>query len=464
MVFSSAIFIFGFLPLLFLVLLITRPFGKSIANYVLLIFSLVFYAFGGVRYVLVLIAVVLIDYVGALLIGRAQKGRRSLLAVVVTANVAVLCVFKYLGFLTGNIEQLTGIDIPIPEIVLPIGISFYIFQSLSYVIDVYRKKVDVQKNFFILLLYVCMFPQLVAGPIVRYETIELEFKSRKVTLDDFSYGIERFILGFAKKIIIANQMGELADLVFSSDPMSTPVAWLGAFAYMFQIYFDFSAYSDMAIGLGRMLGFHFLENFNFPYISKSITEFWRRWHISLSTWFRDYIYIPLGGNRKGVARQIINMAIVWALTGLWHGAAWNFVIWGLYYFVFLVLEKYVLKNVLKKWPAFFQHFYVLFIVLIGWIIFRSDDMAMFTNMMSSMFSFDFSAFGLAEASIYLQTYWLYFILAIVFSMPVYYLFRRKTEHSRVGVVIRVVILLALFVISIIFLAESSYNPFIYFRF
>ena len=322
MVFSSAIFIFLFLPLVLLCYFLVP---KKIKNYCLLFFSLVFYLFGGPKFILVLLSIVLICYLGAFLIEKSSRKKLSLF-IVIGLNVFILCYFKYTGFFLENLNNIFNLSIDIPYTVLPIGISFYTFQALSYVIDVYRKEVEVQRNFFKLLLYVSLFPQLVAGPIVRYQTIEKELEKRKTTFDDVVYGIRRFILGLAKKVIIANQMGQLADIIFTSNDLTTPVAWIGAFAYMFQIYFDFSAYSDMAIGLGRIFGFKFLENFNFPYISKSITEFWRRWHISLSSWFRDYIYIPLGGNRKGILKQIRNMFLVWILTGFWHGAEWDSII------------------------------------------------------------------------------------------------------------------------------------------
>ena len=309
-----------------------------------------------------------------------------------------------------------------------------------------------------------LFPQLVAGPIVRYKTVESEIKTRKTTLYDFCYGIERFILGLAKKVIIANQMGKLADIVFNTDSFTTPVVWLGAIAYMMQIYFDFSAYSDMAIGLGRILGFKFLENFNFPYIAKSITEFWRRWHISLSTFFRDYIYIPLGGNRCSKKRQIFNMSVVWILTGLWHGASWNFVLWGLYYLFFLILEKYVFKNILDKIPNVLRHFLTLLIVLIGWMLFRLEDLSVFKDVIISMFNFNFTTLALSEARIYLETYYIYFILAIIFSTPIYYIVCEKFKKYKLFEILKYLGLLVLFIITIMFLAQSSYNPFIYFRF
>lgn len=466
MVFSSTIFVFLFLPLVLLCYFLAP---KKLKNYILLFFSLVFYIFGGPKFLLVLLFVVLIDYIGAILINKTNK-KKLFLILTLILNISTLVYFKYTGFFLENVNNIFGLNITIPDIVLPIGISFYTFQAMSYVIDVYRNKVSLQKNYLTLLLYVSLFPQLVAGPIVRYETIEQELKVRKTTFEDVEYGIRRFILGLAKKVIIANQMGALADTIFSSSDISTPVAWLGAIAYMFQIYFDFSAYSDMAIGLGRIFGFKFLENFNFPYISKSITEFWRRWHISLSTWFRDYVYIPLGGNRKGIKRQIINLFIVWLLTGFWHGAEWNFVIWGLYYFIFLMLEKFVFNKVLAKTPNVIRHIYTLFIVLIGWVIFRCESLDSIKTMFTSMFTLKITEFSLNELLIYLETYAIYFILAIIFSMPVYYKIVDKInslKEGRLKLALNILhygSLIVIFIITIMFLAYSSYNPFIYFRF
>jgi len=461
MVFSSAIFLFSFLPILLLAYFIVPAKAK---NYVLLAFSMVFYAFGGPKYLVVLLFVVLVDYIGARLIEKKRDSAKKVLTAVIAVNLAILVFYKYTMFFLENLSVLFQTDLEFLEVIMPIGISFYTFQSMSYVIDVYRREVAVQKNYLFLLLYVSLFPQLVAGPIVRYQTIEHEIHNRKSSIDDVCYGIERFILGFAKKIIIANQMGMLADIVFDGGTEYTPVAWLGAIAYMFQIYFDFSAYSDMAIALGRIFGFHFLENFNFPYVSKSIKEFWSRWHISLSTWFRDYVYIPLGGNRCSAGRHFFNMAVVWALTGFWHGAEWTFLFWGLYYFVFLAIEKFIIKDKMDKIPTVFRHIGTLLIVLIGWVLFRAEDMGTFTNMVGTMFSFNFGAVGMAEARLYIETYFVYFIGAIIFSTPIYYKICGRFENSKLFAVIKYGGLLVLMLVSIMFLAHSSYNPFIYFRF
>ena len=466
MVFSSTIFILLFLPVVLLCYFLVP---KKIKNYVLLIFSLIFYIFGGPKFILVLLGVVLIDYIGAILIEKTSK-RKLFLIISVSLNIAVLFYYKYTGFFLTNVNYFLGFIIKIPNIVMPIGISFYTFQSLSYVIDVYRRKVKLQTNYFTLLLYVSLFPQLVAGPIVRYETIEKELENRSTTFDDFVAGLVRFILGLAKKVIIANQVGALADIIFKSTNLTTPVAWLGAISYTIQIYFDFSAYSDMAIGLGKIFGFKFLENFNFPYIAKSITDFWRRWHISLSTWFRDYIYIPLGGNRKGLKRQIINLFIVWVLTGFWHGAAWNFLIWGLYYFIFLILEKFVFGKYLVKMPSFLRHIYTLFIVIIGWVIFRCESLSKLKQILVLMFNFTITKTGINELIIYLETYFVYLILGIMFSMPIYYKIINSVKNlkrKRLQTFLNIIYylgLIILFVITLMFLAYSSYNPFIYFRF
>ena len=466
MVFSSTIFLFLFLPL---VLLFYFLVPNKIKNYVLLIFSIIFYLFGGPKYLVVLISIVFLNYIGGILLDKTNN-KKLILTITIILNILCLFYYKYTGFFLENANNLFNLNIKIPKIVMPIGISFFTFQAMSYTIDVYRKKVKVQKNFFTLFLYVSLFPQLVAGPIVRYETIEKELKERKTTFEDLEYGARRFILGLAKKVIIANQMGKLADIVFSSSDLSTPIAWLGAIAYTFQIYFDFSAYSDMAIGLGRIFGFKFLENFNFPYISKSITEFWRRWHISLSSWFKDYIYIPLGGNRKGIKRQILNLLIVWSLTGFWHGAEWNFIFWGLYYFIFLILEKFILKKVLDKAPNIIKHIYTLIVIIFGWVLFRCETLESLKEVLNAMISFNITELAINELLIYIETYWVYFILAIIFSMPTYYVIidkikQIKNKKLKIGLeIMHYTGLIILFIITIMFLAYSSYNPFIYFRF
>ena len=473
MVFSSTIFLFAFLPALILLYFLA---DKKYRNYVLLFFSLIFYGWGEPKFLFVMIAIVTIDYIAAFVIDKLKKredGKRwavFTLILAIGSNVGVLGFYKYTVFFLTNIKHIFSLNVAIPEIVLPIGISFFTFQAMSYVIDVYRGEVKPQKNPFFVLLYVSLFPQLVAGPIVRYQTVENEINERTVTVNDMAVGVERFILGLAKKVIVANYAGQLADTIFDGDYLTTPYAWLGAVAYTIQIYFDFSAYSDMAIGLGRIFGFHFNENFNYPYISKSITEFWRRWHISLSTWFRDYIYIPLGGNRKGKARQIINMFIVWAVTGFWHGASWNFILWGIYYFVLLFIEKTFLLKILDRIPNWIRHIYVMFAVIIGWVLFRVETLSGVVDYLKVMFSFNFDKLGNQLSLLYLNKYGIYLILGIILSVPIYKTLRNKLSVSFSGktrdmvMIAGYLYLAGLFGLTVLYLVNSTYNPFIYFRF
>ena len=467
MVFSSAIFLFGFLPLLLGLYFLAKDKFK---NYILLAFSLIFYGFGGPKLLVMMITVVMIDYIAAILLDKyeSNKIRKLVIILTVVLNIGTLFYFKYMGFTVSVINRLTSLSIPVPNIVLPIGISFYTFQAMSYVIDVYRKEVKANKNPFNVLLYVSMFPQLVAGPIVRYKTVAEEIENRKITLNEFTLGLERFIFGLAKKLIIANNTGKLADVIFGAENLATPLAWLGAISYALQIYFDFSAYSDMAIGLGKMFGFNFEENFNYPYISKSVTEFWRRWHISLSTWFRDYVYIPLGGNRKGIKRQIINLFVVWSLTGIWHGAAMNFLLWGLYYFIFLILEKFVLKKVLDKLPKWVGHVYTLFVVLIGWVLFRAEGLSECVRLLKAMFVPFMTDIAMQQMGIYLESYGIYLGLGILLSMPIFPRIRdlvmTKFNKNTFGYIMYYLFVIGVFVLSVIFLSQATYNPFIYFRF
>ena len=468
MVFSSSVFLFGFLPLLFLMYFIAKDKYK---NYILLIFSLIFYGFGGPKLLALMITLVLIDYVAALFIDKTdnKKRRKIILTLAILFNVGVLFYFKYIGFTVKIIDRLLALNVPIPKITLPIGISFYTFQAMSYVIDVYTKEVKSEKNPCLVLLYVGMFPQLVAGPIVRYKTVAEEIKKRKVTVEVFSSGLERFIFGLAKKLIVANNTGKLADTIYASESLTTPLAWLGIISYTLQIYFDFSAYSDMAIGLGKMFGFNFEENFNYPYISKSDTEFWRRWHISLSTWFRDYVYIPLGGNRKGIKRQILNLFIVWCLTGLWHGAEFNFLLWGLYYFVFLLIEKTIIKKALEKCPKLLKHIYTILVIIIGWVLFRVEGLKNILHVLKVMFIPTITETTFEEFRLYLESYYIYLALGIILSTPIFikfkaYLLEKKFKDSVVIKGIYYLFVLVVLVISIIFLSQATYNPFIYFRF
>ena len=375
-----------FLPICLLLYFILH--GIKARNYLLLVMSLLFYAWGEPKWIILMIVTTLIDYGAGLLVDqyRGQKLAKWALAGSVVITLSFLAVFKYLGFFNQNLNQIFGAELPTQIFNLPIGISFYTFQAITYVVDVYRGKAQVQRSYANLLLYVALFPQLIAGPIVRYTDIAAQLENREMTLPGFSKGITRFVTGLGKKVLLANIAGQVATSLIGGDLSKASVlgAWLGIFAYTFQIYFDFSGYSDMAIGLGHMFGFTYVENFNYPYISKSITEFWRRWHISLSTFFRDYVYIPLGGNRR---HQLRNMFIVWALTGLWHGASWNFVLWGLYYFVFLAIEKLFLGKFLEKLPAVVGHAYALFIIVGGWVFFYFDDVSRLGQMLKLMFGF-----------------------------------------------------------------------------
>jgi len=439
----------------------------------LFIASLVFYAWGEPFYVVLMLFSTILNFVYGALVQK-YKGKTSakwILASSVVLNLGILGFFKYTDFFIGNINAWFGTSIPLLNLTLPIGISFYTFQMMSYVIDVYRGDAAAQKNFVSFGAYVALFPQLVAGPIVRYTTIADQLDNRRESTDMFAYGIKRFVTGLAKKVLLANTIGQVWTQLSAMEVSSMSVVgtWVGALAFTFQIYFDFSAYSDMAIGLGQMLGFKFLENFDYPYISKSITEFWRRWHISLGTWFREYVYIPLGGNRKGLIRQIFNLLIVWFCTGFWHGASWNFLIWGGYYGVLLIIEKLFLLKVLKKIPAFFSHVYTLFFVVIGWVIFGFDDMTKGWEYLKGMFGFG----GLQlvdNMSLYLLLSNLVLILIlIVASTPLPAKLGRKImsmvqTKTWAAMIIENVFIIAIFVVSVAFLVNSTYNPFLYFRF
>lgn len=460
MVFSSSIFLFFFLPVV--VFMYYVPFRNCIKakNVLLLVASLFFYAWGEPVVVFLMILSILANYFFALIM--KENNKKVLLIISVIFNLSFLFVFKYLDFTLKSVGSVLSVSLPMFNIALPIGISFYTFQAMSYVIDVYRKDAQPQRNPLYVGLYIALFPQLIAGPIVRYTTIEDQILGRKESLTAFSDGVERFIIGLAKKMIIANNMGFLADTVYAipSGELSTAFAWLGAIAYTLQIYFDFSAYSDMAIGLGKMFGFEFEENFNYPYISKSVTEFWRRWHISLSTWFRDYLYIPLGGNRVGKARHIFNLFVVWFCTGLWHGANWTFIAWGMYFFIFLMIEKFLpLSGILK----YVGNVYTLLIVMISWVLFRSNDIGSAINYIGTMFTFDFASFTNSSFVWYLCNFAFFIVVGIIFSTPIAKkLTTFTTEHKLVFV--KNIVVLALFMLAVSFMFRSSYNPFIYFNF
>ena len=461
MVFSSYTFLFYFLPpLLILYYLIPR---RSLGgrNLVLLAFSLFFYFAGGPRHLPLMLLSIAINYVGGLL---CAKRRRWALVLTMAVNLGLLGWFKYAGFVGENLRAL-GLPLSVPEVVLPIGISFFTFQGMSYVIDVYRGDTPPAKNPLQVALYIALFPQLVAGPIVRYTTVAEELVSRRETFDDFAAGALRFSFGLAKKMLLANNLSLMADEAFSTAPIGAAAAWLGAIAYTGQIYFDFSGYSDMAIGLGRMFGFHFEENFNYPYISKSVTEFWRRWHMSLSGWFRDYVYIPLGGSRAGRAKQVRNILLVWTLTGLWHGAAWNFLLWGLYFGILLLGEKFWWGKALERAPSPLRHLYAMVIVVLGWVLFRCEGLSAVGSYLRAMFGL--SGAGWGQALYFLRQYGVFLAVGAVASLPVKdalraALQRRKAERAiQWGSALAGLGLLGL---SFLQLISSTANPFIYYRF
>lgn len=470
MVFSSLVFLCIFMPIVFLLYTIIP--NLLFRNALLIVTSLLFYAYGEPVYVLLMIFSSILNYVCARLVTNEKKGKLCLIVAVVL-NLGMLAVFKYAGFFTESLNSLLNLNLPVPEITLPIGISFFTFQALSYVIDVYRKNVPAQKNYFYVLLYITFFPQLIAGPIVKYRDINDQIEDRKQSVEKIANGLRRFICGLAKKVIIANTMGQVADNIFNADSsyLSILTAWLGAVAYLFQIYYDFSGYSDMAIGLGHMFGFDFKENFNYPYGAESIQDFWRKWHISLSTWFKEYLYIPLGGNRKGKTRTVLNRMIVFFATGLWHGANWTFVLWGVYHGLFLLLEEYI--PLIKKLPKVLKHIYTLIVVTVGFVIFRAETIGQGFDFIFNMFTgvnISDSSLSLAISQI---TPWfiVVFILAVFCAAPVKPLtekFRNSdgvmTESVSVVQIILYLLSFALLAFCIIRLSGSSYNPFIYFRF
>ena len=466
MVFSSTAFLFAFLPaVLALYFLVPARFREG-RNLILLAFSLFFYFYGEPKGIFVMLLSIAINYAAAWLIDRpGARHRRLLLAAAVAVNLGILCYYKYTGFLLDNLMALTGAQWQVPDIVMPIGISFFTFQGMSYVFDVFFRTVPAQKNPLHVAMYISLFPQLVAGPIVRYETIAQEVLCRKETLGDAAEGMRRFVIGLAKKMLLANPMGQIATDVFarSADSLGAPLAWVGALAFTFQIYFDFSGYSDMAIGLGRVFGFHFLENFNYPYIAASITDFWRRWHMSLSQWFRDYVYIPLGGNRKGPARQVVNLLIVWGLTGLWHGAAWNFVLWGLYFAALLIVEKFLLRRVLERLPRVVRHVYSLLLIIIGWVIFNASSLDQAGGYLRAMFSLGTG--GTKQAIYFLSQYKVEWVACILASLPLGARLARRGEEKHTGAALALDIgALALFALSLLAVVNTTFNPFIYFRF
>ena len=481
MVFSDLFFLFVFLP----AFLILYSFGKLIdrgvsrnrtssihpvENAVLVIFSLLFYAWGEPVYVLLMLGSVLVNYFIGRMVDRASSLRKTALAFGIIVNILVLGTFKYAGFIAGSLRGI-GVPVPVPDIALPIGISFYIFQSISYLVDVYRREAPAQKKFFNLLLYISMFPQLIAGPIVRYGSVAAEIDSRHATAKDISDGVFRFLIGLGKKVILANQFSEIADQFLKSDmsALSTGGAWIGIIAFTFQIYFDFSGYSDMAIGIGRCLGFHFCENFNHPYCSRTITEFWRRWHMSLGSFFRDYVYIPLGGNRS---RQFLNILIVWFLTGMWHGASWNFIIWGLYFGLIVFIEKFTILPLSGKLPRPLLHMYALLLIVAGWGIFYFEDTSVMVRFFSTLSGSSAVHWDFTVESAVFDRFWLW-ITAIVFCMPV----RKWAENlhsslfeessvlgATLSVSTKIIIAVVILVVSVAMLVGATNNAFLYTRF
>ena len=463
MVFSSIFFLFCYLPVVLAVYYIVP---KRYRNLWLFIVNLVFYGWGEPVYVLLMVFSICLNYTSGRLIGtyrEEQKNKAKTVLILNTAvNLLLLIVFKYADLLVGSFNQLCGTAFPLPGLSLPIGISFYTFQTMSYPIDVYRGDADVQKNFVRFGTFVALFPQLIAGPIVRYKDIADQLSHRTHTMDRFASGVERFTVGLGKKVLLANNIGALWDAYASASSLTAAGAWLGALAFSLQLYFDFSGYSDMAIGLGRMLGFEFLENFNYPYISRSITEFWRRWHISLGTWFRDYLYIPLGGNRRGFPRQVLNILIVWALTGLWHGANWTFLLWGLYYAVFLILEKLFLLEKLQK-SNILSRIYTLFIVIFGWMLFQLDSVPEVLHYWKAMLGIGVSAISESKDLYYLGSYIAVISAGIVGATPLpKYLLNKLPDKA--AAVLKPILILTGLVFSTAYLVNSTYNPFLYFRF
>ena len=462
MVFTSINFLYYFLPTV-LILYFIVP--KKYKNLLLLISSLLFYFYGEPKYIILMVIEIVLAYFEARLIEKYKSKEIFIFSIFI--HVLLLCIFKYTNFLITNINGIFNTNISLLNIVLPIGISFYTFQIISYLVDVYKGKLKAQKNFISLATYVSLFPQLIAGPIVRYETINDELDNRKQTFNDFSSGISRFIIGLSKKVLIANILGELCNIFILSNEKTVLFYWIYGISYSLQIYFDFSAYSDMAIGLGRMFGFHFMENFDYPYISKSITEFWRRWHISLSSWFKDYVYIPLGGSREGTFKLIRNILIVWLLTGLWHGSEWTFVIWGMFIGILLVIEKLLLNKYIEKLPSIVRRIYTLFIIMISFIIFSGSNINESFNNIVGLFNFS-NPFINKFTMHYLKDYGLVLIIAIFLSTPILKnTIIKLKENKKINNIINIldiIVLLILLVIVTSYLIDSSYNPFLYFRF
>ncbi len=465
MVFSSLLFLFMYLPI---VLLIYYAVPLKFRNLFLFFANLVFYGWGEPIYVTLMLFSTVVDYTCGYFIDKYRtknkKIAKTFLITSICINLGLLGFFKYAGFITDTLNAIPFFSLPSIDVPLPIGISFYTFQTMSYSIDVYRNDAPVQKNIITFGTYVALFPQLIAGPIVRYKDVAYQLDHRKETLADFTKGVRLFCIGLGKKVLLANQMGLMWDQIRESGEIN---GWLGSLigiiGYTFQIYFDFSGYSDMACGLGNMLGFEFLKNFDYPYISKSITEFWRRWHISLGTWFREYVYIPLGGNRKGVFRQILNLLIVWFLTGFWHGASYNFILWGLFYGVILIIEKFILKKWLDKAPAFVQHLYALPLIVFGWVIFYFTDFAELGEFIVQLFSFSGTVIGQSALSTTISFLPL-LVIASIASTPLMAKLHGKIRNKKSKIIVDTFFCVFILLVCTASLVNQSYNPFLYFRF
>ena len=471
MVFSSILFLFRFLPIFFICYFVAP---KRMRNLVLFLGSLIFYAWGEPVYVVLMLFSSVSDYIHGLFIEkyRGKTAAKILLISSIIINLGMLGFFKYTDFLIGTVNTVTGAGIKPLNLALPIGISFYTFQTMSYSIDVYRGNVKAQKNLLDFGVFVSMFPQLIAGPIVKYTDVAAQLKERKASLEDMAAGARRFTIGMGKKVLLANNIGQLFTMISDTPTgeLTTGMAWLGILAYALQIYFDFSGYSDMAIGLGRIMGFHFPENFNYPYISTSITGFWRRWHMTLSSWFREYVYIPLGGNRKGLPRQLFNILVVWSLTGIWHGAGWNFLLWGMWFAVFLILEKIFLGKLLQKLPKIIGWFYAMIVVLFGWCFFSLEQTDKIVRFLKAMLGFGEAGF-INNATLYtFSNYSILFVILAIAALP----WGKKAVEwvkAKAGTVLAVVLdvaeklfLVAILLLSIANIVDASYNPFLYFRF
>ena len=467
MLFSTMTFVYMFLPIVALLYLVTK---KELHNPILLTASIIFYAWGEPKYLAIMLVTILVNYFGAILIDKVKTYKKCILISTIIIDLGFLVYFKYFNFLITNCNNLFHSNINALDIIMPLGISFYTFQAISYVIDVYRGECKVQKNLYKLALFICLFPQLIAGPIVKYHDIAEQIESREVNFEKVNEGVKRFIIGLSKKMLIANTMAAIADKIFSQAPdaFNHGIAWLGAISYSLQLYFDFSGYSDMAIGLGLIFGFRFMENFNYPYISKSISEFWRRWHISLSTWFKQYVYISLGGNRQGLFKTCRNLGIVFLLTGIWHGAAWNFVIWGIWNALFIILEKILNLKEFEQahnqwWIKVLQHIYCIFVFVLGWVMFRAENMTYALKYLANMF-------GAIKphAEVYNLIYYvdrievITFIVAVICCIPIF----RNMIYTKIKwqKAIVNIWLIVIFILSTIQMAANTYNPFIYFRF